>query len=167
VPPSTVNSAPFTAVRVEVLRSLQDPSECPEGCALGARVLRLTGGGLTEPAVRYEADLVGHNLALRVEEFRSAVNAFREADAQLVHAVKECVRGLLASPGILPGQEVDVVTMRGGKRQLVLVRRSDSPELAVIPARRSIDRGSKQLAAEPPSTAQASAARVMRSCSRF
>jgi hypothetical protein len=55
------------------------------------------------------------------------------SETQLVDAVQKSVRGLPAGPGILAGEEVDVVTVRGRKRQLVLVRRSDGPEFAGMP----------------------------------
>ena len=117
---------------VEVLRAVQDPSKSFEGHALCAGVRGLTRGGLPESAFRVEGDLVRDDLALGVEKYRCAVRPLPEAKTQLVDAVQKSVRGLPAGPGILAGEEVDVVTVRGRKRQLVLVRRSDGPEFAGV-----------------------------------
>ena len=119
---------------------------------------RPTRGGLPESAFRVEGDLVRDHLALVVEKCRCAVRPLSEANPQVVHAVQQRVRGLLAGPRILAGEEVGVVAVRGRMRQLVAVGRPDGPELTVVSGE-IVDRPRREaVRVEPASPAQAKAA---------
>ena len=115
------------AVRVEVLGSVQDPSESFEGRALGA-VLRV----FSRVALRVEVHLSRDHLALVVEEALGAVHALAEPRAHVVDAVHERGGGLVAGARIPAREEVGVVAVRGRVGQLVVVGRADGPELAVV-----------------------------------